>query len=78
MISFRGIKTCAGHTNAGVISRQAGPQGGGGVAVHQDDVGRPLFVDVAHAQQHVAGDVAEVLARLHQVQVEVGFQCKQV
>jgi len=62
----------------GVVGGKAGAQRGGGVAVNQHDVGCPGAEYVAHAEQHVARDVAQVLPRLHQVQIEIGLDAEDV
>ncbi len=59
------------HHDTGVEAGRRGGQSGGGVAVDKQDVRLLAANDVAHAQQHRGRDVEQVLARLHQVQVDV-------
>ena len=59
------------HRHLLVKGGQRGRQRGGGVAVHQDHV-RLLGTDhVAQAEQNAGGDVVEILARRHDVQIVV-------
>ncbi len=46
---------------------------GRGVAMDQDDVGLGLFEDVPHAGEDTRGDVVEVLALLHDIEVKIGL-----
>ena len=57
---------------------QAGRHGGGGVAMHQQQVVALALQDAAQAQQNMAGDVGQVLPRLHDVEVVVGLDAKQI
>jgi len=57
---------------------QGGGEGGGGVAMHQDHV-RLFFAEhVAQAEQYTGGNVVEVLAWCHDVQVVVRHDIEQV
>jgi len=60
-----------------VVGGEGGGEGGGGVAVDQDDVGFAVGEDAFHALQDGGGDVGEVLAGLHDVEVVVGFEVEQ-
>ncbi|MNF88705.1 hypothetical protein D3C84_712040 [compost metagenome] len=54
-----------------VVGRQGSGERGSSVAMHEDDVGLELGEDRFHALQNSGGDVRQVLARLHDVQIEV-------
>jgi hypothetical protein len=56
-----------------VESSQADRERGRRVPVHQNDIGPLAAQNVTHAEQHVAGDVVEVLTRFHHGQVVVGL-----
>lgn len=56
-----------------VISSKAGRKRGRGVAMHEHDVSSVLSQHTTQTQQDVAGDVGQVLAWLHQIQIEVGL-----
>ena len=57
---------------------QAGGQGGGGVAVDEHPVVAAPFKDFPQAGQNVGGDVGQVLARLHDVEVEIRMDVEQL
>ena len=48
------------------------------VAVHQHEVGAEGLEDPAHAPEHRAGDVGQILPRGHDVEVEVGDEPEEV
>ncbi len=60
-----------------VIRGEAGRKGRGSIAVNENDIRAPLAQHAAHACQYLRGDIGKVLARGHQVQVEIGGERKQ-
>ena len=59
------------HGDLLVKGRQGAGEGGGGVAVDQDQVGLFLRKDLLQAQQALAGDGVQALAGLHDIQIVV-------
>ena len=66
------------HGDLPVVAREASRERGSGVAVHQHQVGSEGFEHPAHAAQHRAGDVGQVLPRGHDVEVEVRAEAEEV
>ena len=60
-----------GHRNALVERRQCRGHGGGGVALHHDDVGLRLVEHLGHAEQHLGGYVEQRLARRHDIEIVI-------
>jgi len=79
-VDVAGAQACLDMADGHLLikRREAGRHGGGGVAVHQQQVVAGALEDVAQAQEDVAGDVGEVLPRLHDVEVMVGADVEQV
>ena len=65
------------HRNARVKRGERGGEGGGGIAVDQHAVRLPLGQNPAQAEQHIAGDVRQILPRLHEVEVVFRRNIKQ-
>ncbi|MCY1284253.1 hypothetical protein D9M70_331500 [compost metagenome] len=66
------------HRDLLVIGRKAGNEGCSGISVYEHHVWLELAEYAFHPLQDVAGDVGKVLARPHDVQVEVGPDTEQV
>ena len=60
------------HRDLQVEARECGGEAGRGVAVDQDDVGPLVLEDSPELEQHVARNVEQRLARLHDRKVVVG------
>ncbi len=63
--------------HARVEGRQGRRHGGGGVALHQQQVELLLPQDLAHLRQHGGGDVLQGLVFSHQVELIVGADAEQ-
>ncbi|EKD97403.1 MAG: hypothetical protein ACD_23C00945G0003 [uncultured bacterium] len=66
------------HGNLLVIRGQTGSKGGGGIAMHQHDVGLELAEHAFHTLQDGSSHVSQVLPGLHDVEVKVWLDGKQV
>ncbi|MNZ72620.1 hypothetical protein D3C78_910010 [compost metagenome] len=79
-VEVAGAQTCLnmGYRDLLIVGRQRCAEGGGGVSVNQNNVRLERGENRFHALQDSGGYIGQILARLHDVQIEVRLNPEQV